>query len=83
MYAYKIIVLLGALWTESVDAETTGELAVQSKYIYQTETECLNGMWEKLYFIRQQHIDRITKDGKGGVRDMYCVYGGVPRKKPA
>ena len=68
MYAFKIVVLLGALWSENVSADTQGILIIKSGYEYETKLDCVMGMLDELQQQSENLIKRID-----GVQETVCV----------
>ena len=68
MYAFKIVVLLGALWSENVSADTQGILIIKSGYEYETKLDCVMGMLDELQKQSENLIKRID-----GVQESVCV----------
>lgn len=76
MYAFKIVVLLGALWSENVSADTQGILIIKSGYEYKTKLDCVMGMLDELHQQPRYLIHRID-----GVQETVCVKALPPLPK--
>ena len=73
MYAFKIIALLGALWTDNVSAATNATLIIQSGYVYETKLDCAMAIGYELASQDDSLMSRIE-----GVQDTLCIQQPQP-----
>lgn len=73
MYAFKIIALLGTLWTNNVSADTNATLIIKSGYVFETKLDCAIAIGDELASQDDSLMSQIE-----GVQDTLCIQQPQP-----